>query len=136
MKSNPVIPTSMSEGGYEFDMSISTLMRINYYFYIANQLSGSEDSQGLKDWFDAVRVVDREIDPLLKSEERNKVEVLRREVEKVLNLLIMGRPLNRIILYGRIDVYERAVRRLVNDKKLYMKEAEDAGMALLGGKRR
>jgi hypothetical protein len=132
MKNNKNNPFgNLPDSGYEFDMSISTLMRINYYLYIANGLSGSEDVQGLKDWFDAVRVVDREIDPLLKDKEAIKVKVLRGAVERVLNIRSGGNHLSRNILYGKIDEYERMVRRLVHDKKIYMKQSEDAGKALL-----
>lgn len=120
---------NVPDSGFEFDMSISTLMRVNYYLYICNQLSGSENVQGMKDWFDAVRVVDREIDPLLKPGEREKLRELRVKVEQTLNLNAVS--IGRRILYNQVDAYEREVRRFVNEKKLYMKRAEDAGKALL-----
>lgn len=116
---------------FEFDMSISTLSRINYYLMLSNSLSGSENPQGLKDWFDAVRVVDREIDPLIKEDERKDLSKLRNQVESITNLFVNGRPVSRTILYGRVDDYERKIRQLVHKYKLYMKEAEDSGMSLV-----
>ena len=119
---------NLQDPGYEFDMSISTLMRINYYLYICNQHSRSEDVSGLKYWFDSVRIVDREIDPLLKTKERELLEDFRSEAEKAVNA---GKGYDFRNVYRKIDVYEREVRRFVHEKKLYMKQAEDAGTAII-----
>lgn len=119
---------SWSEQGFAFDMSISTLMRINYNLYIANTLSGAENVEGLKDWFDSVRVVDREIHPLLNENEIETVKELRFDVNRTLN--INNRNINKGILYDKVDSYEREIRRLIHKYKLYMKKGEDAGTAI------
>jgi len=129
--SNPKVPTAYgAEKPYDFDMSISTLMRINYSLYNINNMcfSGDRDSLGAK--FQLLKVIDREVDPMIKEEERAKLSLIRK---KLSGLAHIPRNINlsNSMFDDFLDDYERQIRRLLQKYNLYMKEADDKGSAII-----
>lgn len=118
--------------GFAFDMSFSTLARVNYHLMLGNTASTMRSAEGLLAWLHNLSVVDREISPLLID---NKL--INREDELVLDKARLGAEsvstavnnrrasVDHGLLVSYLDAYERVLRGLFHKLKLYMKEVED-----------
>ena len=125
--------SELGQTGSLFDMSIATLQRIHFSLIQGNVYSSIGDIPSLTSWYNSLSVVDREISPFLSETDEKELEPVRNKASGIPRLSsTRGVSINYYSMAKILDTYERKLRYYMKKYKLYMREREDPGNAMMG----
>ena len=116
----------------EFNMAVSWLNRLNYYFYICDDASQNLDLHG---WFQSLMILNRELCTEMKEAEEAEQTSKARALFKQINnqLQYQQRTGKKGIppeLYWQLHEYETFLRKVMDKSGLLKRVTEDAMKAL------
>jgi len=122
-----------------FDMSVSTLVRINYWLWRANHAQFEEDPIT---WFKTLKIIYKEISPFLnkknKKEEKTEMEVQEEKLDKVEENYkkyikeITNKQKNKLSrdIFDSLFSWDIELRKKADEKGLLMRKGEDAATTM------
>ena len=116
----------------EFNMAVSWLNRLNYYFYKVDEAA---ENLNLYEWFQGLMILNRELctemKPTEEEEHSAKAKALFEKIEKQLSQQKRtGKQSIPAALYWELHEYETFLRKIMDKSGLLKRVQEDALKAL------
>jgi len=116
----------------EFNMAVSWLGRLNYWFYICDEQS---NQMNIYEWFQSLLILTRELITEMKPEEKQELEQTQKRIFPEINrvAMITERTGNKKVppsLYWQLHEMETKLRTILDDSGLQKKAVDDALKAL------
>lgn len=112
-----------------FNMALPTLQRLHDFIQAANYSRAANDWPGYYKMLYSIMV---EISPLIGDTRLGQHVEMRKKCAEALKVICSGNP-NTVIhekIYERFNTWDMALRKDMQEKKLYMKSTEDPGQDL------
>ncbi len=116
----------------EFNMAVSWLNRLNYYFYVCDEAA---QNLQLFEWFQSLMILNRELCTEMKKDEEKTQQQQAEELFKEINILLKNQ--NRKgqtgippTTYWKLHKFETSLRKIM-DKSGLLKRVQDDAMKSL-----
>lgn len=117
---------SKLDGEAAFNSSITYLMRLNYWLQQAHLFSADDDD--INDCFMALEQAAIEVDGVCTPEEREELEVLRKETKE--NILVaINNKKQLFVLREKVRPYHLGINRIAHKKGILMLRAKPEDMS-------